>query len=485
MRSAVKNEGKPFRGINMIFSGDFAQLSPAGSGHSLFSHKVRSVLHITSSHYEQESSIGKSLWHQFTTAVILRENMRQKQQTPDNAKIRKALGNLRYKSCTQADIQHLKGYIAGHAADRPKLNQPRFRNVSFITPWNAYRDKINDLGCTCFVREIGQQLITFYSEDKKAKHATVNPQRSSNVIDPETQRVLWNLPHDCTDNHPRKLTLCIGMPVMIKSNEATECCVTNGAEGVVAGWKARPLEDNKLALDTLFVQLTSAPTPIKLEGLPENVVPISHQLMKIACIMPNDRTVSIVRDQVAVILNFAMTDFTSQGRTRPDNVCDLQNCKSHQSIYTCLSKGSTYQGTLIVQGFDERKLMRGISGSLRQEFRDLELLDEITNLRYNKKLPDIVKGVTRNALIVSYRAWRGTMHKALKWSNEDPYPLDDPEPDSPWQMLGKPSKHVDDAQKASVAQKKLMKIKPVYRYVPEKGIKTLSMVSNDQDGKKR
>jgi len=31
------------------------------------------------------------------------------------------------------------------------------------------------------------------------------------------------------------LTLCKGMPVMIKRNEATECCVTNGAEAIVVG----------------------------------------------------------------------------------------------------------------------------------------------------------------------------------------------------------------------------------------------------------
>ncbi|KZT00756.1 uncharacterized protein LAESUDRAFT_615968, partial [Laetiporus sulphureus 93-53] len=120
-----------------------------------------------------------------------------------------------------------------------------------------------------------------------------------------------------------------------------------------------------------------------------------------------------------------------------NNVCDLQNCRSHQSIYMCLSRGLTYEGTIIVQGFDDHKLMRGISSSLRQEFRDLELLDEITTLQYNKELPDIVQGVIRNPLIVSYRSWKGTqyipktMHRSLKWSNKDP------EPDSPWQIVSK------------------------------------------------
>ncbi|KZT04719.1 uncharacterized protein LAESUDRAFT_609174, partial [Laetiporus sulphureus 93-53] len=107
---------------------------------------------------------------------------------------------------------------------------------------------------------------------------------------------------------------------------------------------------------------------------------------------------------------------------------------------------------------------------LRQKFRDLKLLDKITTLRYNKKLSDIVQGITRNPLIISYRSWKGTqyisktMHRSLKWSNEDPYPLNDPEPDM---------------------QDKLKEIKSVYRYLPAKGTNALLTISNDQGGKKK
>ncbi|KAH9924249.1 hypothetical protein B0H21DRAFT_679070, partial [Amylocystis lapponica] len=105
---------------------------------------------------------------------------------------------------------------------------------------------------------------------------------------------------------------------------------------------------------------------IQLEGLPENVVPIMHQAQDVTCTMPDGTHLSISRDQAAVLPNFAMTDFNSQGRIRPDNVCDLQNCRSYQSVYTCLSWGSTYEGTIIVQGFDPLKITSGISGYLRQ-----------------------------------------------------------------------------------------------------------------------
>ena len=69
-----------FGGLNMVFAGDFAQLPPAvgGEGVSLYSCSIGSI---ASSKKSQEEAIGKALWHQVTTVVILRQNMRQKVQS--------------------------------------------------------------------------------------------------------------------------------------------------------------------------------------------------------------------------------------------------------------------------------------------------------------------------------------------------------------------------------------------------------------------
>jgi hypothetical protein len=60
----------PFGGLNMIFAGDFAQLPPAiGQEYaSLYSQSVGSN---STSRTDQEAAIGKALWHQVTTVVIL------------------------------------------------------------------------------------------------------------------------------------------------------------------------------------------------------------------------------------------------------------------------------------------------------------------------------------------------------------------------------------------------------------------------------
>lgn len=97
---------KPFGGVNMIFAGDFAQLAPVG-GVALYSH-VPLLNPTTSSVRQQEKMISKLLWHQITTVVILKKNMRQVTQTEADAKLRLALENMRYASCTEEDIDFLR-----------------------------------------------------------------------------------------------------------------------------------------------------------------------------------------------------------------------------------------------------------------------------------------------------------------------------------------------------------------------------------------
>ena len=77
---------EPSGGMNVIFAGDFAQLQPVKCAY-LYSGSVGTELQSRMSAKKQEKTIGKALWHQITTVVILQENMRQITQTPDDEKI--------------------------------------------------------------------------------------------------------------------------------------------------------------------------------------------------------------------------------------------------------------------------------------------------------------------------------------------------------------------------------------------------------------
>ena len=78
---------------------------------------------------------------------------------------------------------------------------------------------------------------------------------------------MWKIPPETTDHAPGKLSLCYGLPVMINYNIATECYVTKGAEGVVVGWSAFPIDKDHQALDVVFVKLVNPPHVEQLPGL--------------------------------------------------------------------------------------------------------------------------------------------------------------------------------------------------------------------------
>jgi len=447
------NSLDPFGGVNMIFAGDFSQLPPAMNNPPLYSGNIKNRADSSTTIYGQEKSIGKALWHQVTTVVILKKNMRQRTQTDEDAKFRQALENMRYRACTDEDIEFLNSLVAGKGEGQKKLNQKCFRDVSVITGFNIHRDALNYAGAERFAQDTDQELIVFHSMDKAVvvdptknrKHKGQTGRRNKvqyAALSPFEQNILWNLPPMMTQHVPGKLELCKGMPVMIKKNEATECCVTNGAEANVFDWDYSIMPNKKNVLNTLFVELKNPPSTIELEGLPTNVVPLRKASTTIDCAMPNGKLKKIQREQPHVLLNFGMTDYASQGRTRPNNVVDLQNCKNHQSYYTALSRSASAKGTIIVQGFDPSTIQdtTKMSGFLRQEFRELEMLNEITRLRYKDELPESVNAKTRYALLRQFKEAKGDhyepegVHQAISWKNDQRFKIDGVDPDQ-WKII--------------------------------------------------
>ena len=444
----------PFGGLNMIFAGDFAQLKPV-FGSPLYSHTVGTSLDASMSVRSQQSAIGKALWHQVTTVVILRQNMRQNTQSSEDAKFRTALENMRYAQCTQDDIEFLKTRIAGKNTGQPNIAKKRFRNVSIITELNSQKDQLNRLGSLRFATETGQKLTDFYSDDELGDD--IDPSALSSVrkkdkksipsskkyLSPDMQDAVWNLRHSASEHIPGKLSLCIGLPVMIRNNDATELCITKGQEGHVVGWKSGIGSRGQLVLETLYVKLDRPAKKINIEGLPENVVPLMKIKRSVKCTFPNGVSIPIRRSQVQVLPNFAMTVYSSQGKTRPDNVVILNSCRDHLSYYTALSRSSTAEGTIIVQGFNPNKITCGAPGYLRQEFRELELMDEITRLRFEDKLSSSINGHLRNALIRQYQMLKGEFYvpdvvpDTLRWTKSDPMNILNVQTDTPWQLIEK------------------------------------------------
>jgi len=88
------------------------------------------------------------------------------------------------------------------------------------------------------------------------------------------------------------------MPVIIRNNDATELCITKGQEGHVVGWQAGKGIHGQLVLNTLLSNWTILQKIIKIDGLPENVVPITRGSKNIECTFSSDLKEHIHRSQV-------------------------------------------------------------------------------------------------------------------------------------------------------------------------------------------
>ncbi|KAH9884311.1 hypothetical protein C8Q73DRAFT_749459 [Cubamyces lactineus] len=328
--------------------------------------------------------------------------MRQRGMSEEDNAFRVALANMRYASCTPVDLHVLRS--------RPVMSLQGFEDVSIITARNSHRDAINDEQAERFAAVEHRPLHYFHSfdtwgrvKDSKEYTAVSDPVQTSNKIGARLQHALWSLTPSLCGHHAGILALCEEMPVLLKANEATELSATNGAPGFVAGWESHCTASGVEVLDVLFVRLANPSEPVQIAGLPPNVVPITRQKRSVRCTLPvGDITVSVVREQVPCLQNFALTDYACQGLTRARNVVHPKYCRNHQSLYTALSRSSSLLQTVIIEGLDASKITCGAFPALLNEFCELELLDDISSRSVEGTLPLSVQGTSRSELIPSY-----------------------------------------------------------------------------------
>ncbi|KAJ7589429.1 hypothetical protein C8J56DRAFT_785005, partial [Mycena floridula] len=193
---------------------------------------------------------------------------------------------------------------------------------------------------------------------------------------------------------------------------------------------------------------------------------------------PNGDVRSVSRSQVQVILNFSMTDYNSQGRTHDQNVVNLSSSKNHQAMYVALSCSASSNGTVIMQALTPsaiKKVTQGIEGDLRQELCELELLNHITNMKYNGLMPSDIEGSTRNELLYNFCQYKGrnfvpdAVHSRIKWSDKSPIGVEAKYEPLLWTRITR-----DDTIEA-----KPLKLNKLVDYVPAMGSKRIHTVGDD------
>src|SRR5882762_743607 len=110
---------------------------------------------------------------------------------------------------------------------------------------------------------MGQTLTHFYSIDifgsppdvaekrSKSKKSKASDKHISDEISPALQKIIWDLPPSGINHFLSKLLLCIGMPMIIRNNDATELCIMKGQKGHVVGWQGSRGIHGQFVLNTL------------------------------------------------------------------------------------------------------------------------------------------------------------------------------------------------------------------------------------------
>ncbi|KAK0437066.1 hypothetical protein EV421DRAFT_1715443, partial [Armillaria borealis] len=152
----------------------------------------------------------------------------QRQQSSNDTKLWIALENLQYNDCTQKNIAFLESRVTSMIPGKTSVSDDVFQNVSVIISWNVHKDEANRLGSIHFVNKTSQILTDFYLEDSLHQIAKLHIDENANeqwnkwklkhlkMIINEFQHAFWDQPPSSTDlKIPGKLSLCVGMPVII------------------------------------------------------------------------------------------------------------------------------------------------------------------------------------------------------------------------------------------------------------------------------
>ncbi|KAF8226578.1 hypothetical protein L208DRAFT_1207083, partial [Tricholoma matsutake] len=171
-------------------------------------------------------------------------------------------------------------------------------------------------GITRFASETRQKLNHFVSidmvsleehdTDKKQYFKGTKRQQVKHLKIPKhIQECLWSQPA-CANTKlvPGRISLCVGMPVMIHVNSATELAVTKGQEAVVHSWECGIVPEYGKVLDTLFVCLIHPPTAVQITGLPEHAVPLTRTTVNTSVQLPDNTNIVIACNQIEMLPNF-------------------------------------------------------------------------------------------------------------------------------------------------------------------------------------
>ncbi len=359
-------EDTPFGGVNVIFLGDFGQLSPV-SGPPLYSRRFsgRPTIQDTQRKRGIVAFKGVYLWKSVTTVVLLRKNQRQlNDEGYSNLLARVRLGqsgNARLKR-TAFDFRTLQTRLLQNFTPETCL---RFAGAPFIVGRKTVRDALNNQLVQYHAARLKAEVHVYYSRD------TV----SGEPLQAADQELVWDLRSSKTHDSPGRLPLFPGMSVMVQENIAFAHNVVNGALGTVRDIKYEE-EGGRRFLVVVYIEIPGAGR--LLGQTKDDIIPVfptpSYFPWTPPPLAPGDKPPShaIRRYQPPILPAYAYTDYKAQGRSLDNAIIDLQSALSIQGAYVMLSRVRTIEGVAILRPFKALKVEERLKEELRTQLTDLE-----------------------------------------------------------------------------------------------------------------
>ena len=381
--SAAAKEGHSFGGLNVILCGDLHQFPPVACA------RTEALYYpIDPAKDTVEMQIGRRIYEEFSTVVILKEQMRVSDES-----WREFLNHLRYGRVEARHLQMLRKMLirrrASNSLDDGSTPQIDFStapwsDAALITPRHAVRSQWNEAAVRKMCAYSQQRLFVCVAHDTIKGKPLSLAQRFALASRYKTDR------RRKRKDLPESIHLAIGMKVMVTNNLQTDLDITNGARGVITDIILDPDEPN--FGDDPIVTLKHLPACVlvklsrtragKLPGLDSGVIPIQRVSSSMQIKVGRDKARTVTRTQYPITGAYSFTDYRSQGQTIPHAIIDIASPPTGKlslfNLYVALSRSSGRDSLRLLRDFDDEMFLQCHEGELIEEDERLEAMNTVT-----------------------------------------------------------------------------------------------------------
>jgi hypothetical protein len=356
----AKGNTAPFGGINIIFAGDFAQLSPV-SGKQLYAHIDTRRCGTTQG---QKNIFGRLLWLSVKTVVLLRTIMRQ--SGTENERFVDFLSRLRQGKCTQDDYRLLQSRVITNGIRHE--GDCDWKDAPIIVCDNESKDELNIRMTMAFAQRTGRTLHWYHCTDKH---------QGKILRDEALVKKLQHLNSGKTNMRLGKIPLVIGMPILVSQNFDVEGGIVNGSTGKLRKVRYSFNNEGQRILRSCIVEISHS-SDEALPNLSPHQIPIIEDSVELRFTHPNcKKTCRITRTQVPVLPGFVITAHKSQGQTLEKIIVDLGSkwCRGTEKPYVMVSRVTSLQNLFVLRPFNYSVICSHPSQDVRQEMLRLDMLN--------------------------------------------------------------------------------------------------------------